>query len=212
MRTSSWKAAGAAIVGTILLAVIVLLILLYTGAYNVSAAAGHTAIGRWALETMMHNSVEARADVEEPRLTSAMVRAGAAEYKAMCEQCHGAPGVKAAEWVEGMVPNPPELSHAATEWSAGEIHWIVENGIKMTGMPSFGVTHDEQTIWNIAAFVEQLPNMTPTEYAAFPAGHHGGGHGSGGHGSGGQESVDQSATGADGGAAQNGHGSGNHSH
>lgn len=165
------------VVGTILLAILVLLILLYTGAYNVSAAAGHTAIGRWALGTMMHNSIEARADAQPPRFTEAMVRSGAGEYKAMCEHCHAGPGVSRAEWANGMTPLPPELTHEAREWSPGEIHWIVKHGIKMTGMPAFGPTHDDQTVWNITAFVEQLPEMSAQTYAAFPAA---GGHGHGG--------------------------------
>lgn len=186
MTKKLWWTAAGAVTGTVVLALIVLLILIYSGAYNVSAAVGHTAIGRWALETMMRNSVEARADAEAPRFTAEMVRAGATEYKAMCQHCHGGPGASRAGWAEGLVPQPPELAHAATRWDASEVHWIVSNGIKMTGMPSFGATHDDRTIWNIAAFVEQLPAMTPQEYAAFPAGGHGGGQpeghgGSGGH-------------------------------
>jgi mono/diheme cytochrome c family protein len=43
----------------------------------------------------------------------------------------------------------------------------VKNGIKMTGMPAFGPTHDDQTIWNIVAFVNQLPNMTAERYRAL---------------------------------------------
>ncbi|MCZ7594211.1 MAG: cytochrome c [Hyphomicrobium sp.] len=37
----------------------------------------------------------------------------------------------------------------------------------MTGMPAFGPTHDDQTLWNIVAFVRQLPNMTADQYQRF---------------------------------------------
>ena len=37
----------------------------------------------------------------------------------------------------------------------------------MTGMPAFGPTHDDKTLWSVAAFVKELPAMTPEEYAAF---------------------------------------------
>jgi mono/diheme cytochrome c family protein len=173
MSIKTVGAAAAAVVGTLLIAFLVMLILVYTGAYNVSAAVGHSAFGRWALETMMRNSVQARAEAEAPPFTPAMVEAGAGDYKAMCQHCHGGPGVQRAEWSKGMVPKPPTLAHAATRWSPGEIHWIVRNGVKMTAMPAFGPTHDEQAIWNITAFVKQLPAMTAEEYAAFPAGSHG---------------------------------------
>lgn len=165
-------AVATAVAGTLLIGLLILVILIYAGAYNVSAAVGHTAFGRWALETMMRNSVKTRADAEPPKqFTAAMIRAGAGEYKSMCQHCHGGPGVRRAEWAKGMVPRPPDLTHAATEWKPGEVHWIVKNGIKMTAMPAFGPTHDDQTIWNIAAFVKQLPATTPEEYASFPQGH-----------------------------------------
>lgn len=60
----------------------------------------------------MRNSVEARADEQVPQFTPAMVRAGAGEYKSMCQQCPGGPGVRRAEWAEGIVPRPPELTGA----------------------------------------------------------------------------------------------------
>ena len=196
------------VVATVLVAILILPILLYTGAYNVSAAAGHTAVGRWVLGTMMHNSVEARADTQPPRFTEAMVRSGAGEYKSMCEHCHAGPGVSRAEWADGMTPLPPELTHEAREWSPGEIHWIVKHGIKMTGMPAFGPTHDDQTVWNITAFVKQLPEMSPQTYAAFPAGH---GHGGGSHGGGRSDSGNQSDSEASGTSGGQPHSDG-HSH
>ena len=52
-----------------------------------------------------------------------------------------------------------------------EFYWLVANGAKMTGMPAFGPRHDEQGIWNIAAFVKALPGMTAAEYAGYAAGH-----------------------------------------
>ena len=174
MRARFLRGVGAGIAGAVLLAVLIAALLVYSGAYNVSAAAGHTAFGRWLLETVLRNSVEARAEGGEPRqFTDEMIRAGAGEYKAMCQQCHGGPGVSREEWAEGLVPMPPNLAREATEWKPAEIHWIVTNGIKMTAMPAFGPTHDEQTVWNITAFVEQLPEMSKETYDAFPSGHGG---------------------------------------
>lgn len=187
MQARLWWTLAASVAGTILLVGIVLLILVYTGAYNVSAAVGHTAFGRWALETMMRQSVTARASGTPPeQFSQQLITAGAGEYKAMCQHCHGGPGVSRAEWAKGLVPRPPDLTHAAARWEPEEIHWIVKNGIKMTAMPSFGATHDEETIWNISAFVKQLPAMSPETYAAFPRGHGGAEPSAGGHGHSGQ--------------------------
>lgn len=157
----------------ILLAVIALLVIL-TGGYNVAATERHTSVGEWALDTNFTNSVQRQADdITAPELTGAMVDAGAPEYKAMCAHCHGGIGEPRAEWAEGMRPKPPALAHAAKAWSAEEIYWLIGNGAKMTGMPAFGPTHDEEAMWNITAFVKAMPEMTEARYAAYPSQHGG---------------------------------------
>jgi len=51
--------------------------------------------------------------------------------------------------------------------SDAELFWIVKNGLKMTGMPSFGKTHTEEQIWGIVAFLRHLPTLSPEEHAAM---------------------------------------------
>lgn len=164
--------------GTLLVLLVIALLVILTGAYNVAATERHTALGEWALQTNYTNSVQGQADdIVAPELTQAMVAAGAPDYKAMCAHCHGGVGDGRAEWAQGMRPMPPALAHAAKKWSAAEIHWLVTHGVKMTGMPAFGPTHDEQAIWNIAAFVKALPGMSEEQYAAYGSDHGGGAEG-----------------------------------
>jgi hypothetical protein len=33
------------------------------------------------------------------------------------------------------------------------VFWVIKNGVKMTAMPAFGKTQDDQTIWKLAAFL-----------------------------------------------------------
>ena len=82
----------------------------------------------------------------------------------MCVQCHGAPGKERGEIGKGLTPRPPSLIDAVPLWSSSELFWIVKNGIQMTGMPAFGPTHDDDRIWAIVSFVQQLPRMSPTQY------------------------------------------------
>ena len=53
---------------------------------------------------------------------------------------------------------------AVSRWTDAELFWIIENGIKDSGMIALGPTHQEQDIWAVAAFVRQLPEMTPERY------------------------------------------------
>lgn len=157
------------VLGAVLLIFLVAVMVAYTGAYNVSASSGHTSGMRWFLDTTMHASIRTRAGEgdAERRLARADIVVGASEYKHMCEHCHGGPGVDPAGWSRGMLPQPPHLAEAAREWEPAEIVWLVRHGVKYTGMPAFGEDHDEEVLWNIAAFVKSLPGMTPADYRAL---------------------------------------------
>ena len=173
----------AGVLGTFVVLAVICLIVVYTGAFNVAATAEHQSITRWAFDTTFHNSVELRAaDVVAPeKISPAMVTAGASAYKSMCQHCHAGPGAEREDWASGMRPRPPHLTEVAAGWELNQIYWIAKHGLKMTGMPAFGPTHDDQTLWGIAAFVKELPAMTPERYAEMgSAAKHG--HGSGGHG------------------------------
>ncbi|WP_206436043.1 c-type cytochrome [Altericroceibacterium xinjiangense] len=175
----SWKSALLGALAAVVLLLLVALIVVVTGAYNVAATDRHAPLVGWALDTTMQNSVESRAaDLPAPvAFTPEMIAAGAGEYKAMCEHCHGGVGAGRAGWAKLMRPHPPALAEAASEWEPAEVFWIVNHGIKMSGMPAFGATHDEQTIWNIAGFVKMLPEMSAAEYAAYGSGSGNASHG-----------------------------------
>lgn len=163
------------IIITLLVGFAVWLGVAYSGAYNVAASDKHADAVRWTLETTMHRSVASRADdVELPEISDQLVAEGAGHYSESCAQCHGAPGKEPAGWSRGMRPEPPHLVEAATEWTTEEIYWIAENGIKMSGMPAFGSHHAPEEIAAIAAFVSELPGLSPEDYAALTD--------SGGHG------------------------------
>jgi len=164
--------------GMLALLVAIALIVVLTGGYNVAATDRHSPMIGWALTTTMRNAVQNSADdlTAPAEITPMMIAAGAGEYKAMCAQCHGGIDGGRAGWAEIMQPAPPALAQAAKRWNIEEVHWLVAHGVKMSGMPAFGQTHDEATVWNIAAFVKAMPTMTEAQYAAFPEGHGDNGH------------------------------------
>ena len=164
-------AVGAA--GACVLMALTGLFVVYTGAFNVAATEEHMALTRWAFDSTLHNAVERRAtDIDGPaEFTPMMIAAGAGDYRAMCEHCHGGPGVDRAQWASGMRPQPPHLTEAAAEWEAHQVFWLIKHGIRMSGMPAFGPTHEDQALWNIAAMVRELPGMTAERYAALGDNH-----------------------------------------
>ncbi len=67
----------------------------------------------------------------------------------------------------GLNPDPPDLAHEGAEQAPERLFWVLKNGIKMTGMPAFGMTHTDDQIWAIVAFLKQLPRLNPQQYAAM---------------------------------------------
>jgi mono/diheme cytochrome c family protein len=97
-----------------------------------------------------------------------VLRGGLAHYKEMCVSCHGAPGVDASEVGDGLNPPAPDLTLGRVQKRTdGELFWLVQNGVRMTGMPAFGPTHKDEEIWKIVAFVRRLPALSPQEQRAL---------------------------------------------
>lgn len=168
--TGILRAVSGALAVVLLLAVVGLVVV-YSGAYNVAATEDHVSLVRWAFDTTFHNSVARRAPEPPERGAPGpdALAAGARAYRSTCQHCHAGPGVERSAWTSGMRPRPPHLAEAATHWKLGEVFWIAKHGVKMTGMPAFGPTQDDRTLWRIAAFVKRLPALTPEEYKALGA-------------------------------------------
>jgi len=145
-------------------------IFLYTGWYDVAATTPHWEITSWILSEARDRSIAYHSrGIQAPSLKdSKMVKTGFEEYHAMCRLCHGAPGYAPTEISRGLNPKPPDLgSEDAQSLRAGEVYWTVRNGIKMTGMPGFGPTHDENELWAIVGFVKRIPAIQAKEYEAM---------------------------------------------
>jgi len=139
---------------------------IYAGLYNIAADVPHTQPVYWLFETVRGCSVAARARniiVPNDLDDSSRISRGAGQYAEMCSGCHLAPGMKRTEISRGLYPRAPELRRK-TDLTPAEQFWIVKHGIKMTGMPAWGVTHDDDLLWDVVAFVRKLPGLTPEQY------------------------------------------------
>jgi mono/diheme cytochrome c family protein len=140
-----------------------------SGLYNVSARVPHLAPTALLLDAARDRSVahySSKIMLPAPgKPTAAMV--GAVHFDATCRKCHGAPGNPQEEFAEGLYPKPPLLSESAKELTRKEIFWVIDNGLKMTGMPAFGVNHEREEIIGMTAFIEKLPELDAQGYAQF---------------------------------------------
>ena len=138
----------------------------YSGAYDVAANVPDNSAVNWLLSTTMQHSVARHAQsVSAPaELTDQQARNGLSIYKETCIYCHGAPGKDPGDIGKGLNPEPPYLPDTVGRWTSAQLFWIIKNGIKMTGMASYGAVHKDDDIWNLVAFVQRLPKMTPEQY------------------------------------------------
>ena len=154
------------VAGALLVLICAIAVGVYAGLYNIAADVPHTRPIYWLFETAREYSVAARSrDIVVPNdLDDAnRISKGAGQYAEMCRGCHLAPGMKRTEISRGLYPRAPELRHK-TDLTPAEQFWIVKHGVKMTGMPAWGVTHDDDLLWDVVAFVRKLPELTPEQY------------------------------------------------
>jgi len=95
------------------------------------------------------------------------VQAGMEHFADHCATCHANDGSGDTMFGKAMYPKPPNMrldeTHAMTD---GELYYTIENGVRLSGMPSFGEEHTlggDSDTWKLVLFIRRLPNLTADE-------------------------------------------------
>ena len=92
-----------------------------------------------------------------PAYTKASAGTGRMIYMGDCAACHGNDGRTPSEIGRSMYPRALDLSSAEVqEGSDAELFWIIQNGIRLSGMPGFGKLHQSDEIWKLVHYVRSL--------------------------------------------------------
>jgi mono/diheme cytochrome c family protein len=84
-----------------------------------------------------------------------------AHFADHCATCHANDGSGNTLFGKGLYPKPPDLRLAETQkLSDGELFWIIQNGVRFTGMPAFGDSHRAQDSWKLVLFIRHVPQLT----------------------------------------------------
>ena len=140
---------------------------IWAGFYNVGATQQHLQPVFSVLKVAMHRSVRLHArNIEPPSLEDEiMIRRGATCFHDKCAQCHGAPGVAQGDIGKSMQPLPGPLVDATQYFHSRELYWITRHGIRLSGMPAWEFRLTDGEIWDVVAFLQRLPKLTPQAYA-----------------------------------------------
>ncbi len=151
--------------GLLVLVAVGATVLVWSGAYNIAADQPHWSLTEDLMETVRDRSIVARlSGITAPDLgDESLIRVGAGNYDAMCVGCHLQPGEDHSELSVGLYPAPPNLSRDKAE-DPVEAFWIIKHGIKMSGMPAWGKSMEDEYIWGMVAFLQRLPGMSADQY------------------------------------------------
>ncbi|MEH6358815.1 MAG: cytochrome c [Pseudomonadales bacterium] len=154
---------------TSLLGALAIGLFLYSGLFDVSATTPHSSLTKWLMTSTMHASVARQGKgVEVPDLSDeGLILEGINDFEAMCVACHGTPGKSPNSMGQGLNPSAPDLQESAQHHTPGELFWIIKHGIKMTGMPAWGVSHDDEALWPVVALLMELPDLNAESYASL---------------------------------------------
>jgi cytochrome c553 len=166
MRKLVWFFAGAM---TVAVAIAVgALIFLKTIANGFSARAQPSALESWVARRARAMASPAGArEKRNPVAESPEVMAEArAHWADHCATCHANNGSGDTEMGKHMYPPAPDMRQAETQnLTDGELFYIIQNGIRLTGMPSWGsgTSRDEQDSWKLVRFIRHLPTLSAEE-------------------------------------------------
>jgi hypothetical protein len=85
-----------------------------------------------------------------------------AHFADHCASCHGNNGRGDTTIGRNLYPKAPDMTLPATQGlTDGELYWIIENGLRLTGMPAWGDgSADDADSWKLVHFIRHLPHLT----------------------------------------------------
>jgi mono/diheme cytochrome c family protein len=98
--------------------------------------------------------------------TPDVIAAGMKHYADHCAACHANDGSGATDMGRGLYPKAPDMRLEATQaLTDGELFSIIQNGIRLTGMPAWGSgrPEDAEQTWHLVHFIRELPRLAPEQ-------------------------------------------------
>ena len=90
--------------------------------------------------------------------TDEVASQGQEVFLGSCAPCHGADARGSADLGRNMNPPAMDLTSSHVQhWSDAELFWIIQNGVRLTGMPSWKSSISDNDTWKLARFIHKLP-------------------------------------------------------
>ena len=162
MHKAAWFFLGA---GSLLILEVIAAGAVLARAHGSSAREEPTRIERWIARRAHAAAIPADAKTRAdpvPKTDEVIVEARA-HWADHCASCHANDGSGDTPMGKHMYPQAPDMRHAETQsLTDGELFYIIQNGVRLTGMPAWGSgsDHDAQDSWKLVDFIRHLPSLT----------------------------------------------------
>ncbi|MGH9415082.1 MAG: c-type cytochrome [Terriglobales bacterium] len=130
-----------------------------------------------AIETKLANAakdvlipLQAESARDPVPATDANLAQGRQVFLQHCALCHSSDGHSQNQLGLAMYPPAMDLTSPHVQsWKDQELHWIIQNGVRFTGMPSWQGILSDQDMWKLTRYIHALPQLTPQRLAALDA-------------------------------------------
>ncbi|HKF50782.1 MAG TPA: c-type cytochrome [Candidatus Acidoferrales bacterium] len=167
MPMKAWKAFVFALLLVVLIAAIGAGLLIHHGFRATNKPSSfEVAIARAARDYSIPNA--ARNERNPIHATSQNLQDGRDAFLAHCQNCHGHDASGLTPMGQSLYPRVPDLRAEQTQnLTDGEIHYIIENGVQLTGMPAWGNPQEAQNddLWKLVLYIRSLRPLTQQEQA-----------------------------------------------
>jgi mono/diheme cytochrome c family protein len=139
---------------------------------GISARVEPPAAERWMARTLRGWAIPASAqELANPIPSSARALVeGRAHFADHCASCHANDGSGDTKLGRSLYPRAPDMRLPATQrLTDGELYYIIENGVRLTGMPAWGGGGSPEASWHLVHFIRHLPKLTADEVAEMEA-------------------------------------------
>ena len=141
------------------------------GLMPVSADGTHSHLEARIMRAVLHASIARRASQESNPvpLNEDNLKAGVDTYKTMCARCHSSPEGQASVYGQSFYPPAPQLPEGMSQYTDGQLFWLIKHGTRNTGMPAWGGMLSDEEIWQIVSLLknsQDLPASVEAEWRA----------------------------------------------
>jgi mono/diheme cytochrome c family protein len=93
--------------------------------------------------------------------TDANLLAGMKIYQTNCASCHGDIHQPHGAFGNAFYPRAPQFMEDAPDMPENQNFYIIQHGIRLSGMPAWEISLNQQEMWQVTTFLSHMDKLPP---------------------------------------------------